>query len=332
YHCDDFTIPASDATTELIESARTLIKTLVQSDSADSSEEDNVIVVERLQLIETHGSEDGDAMDEEVARAATRTRTDAYTLVVDGADLVEEPTHLDATERAPSRAGSKRKLDGEVASDGGYLSASSPSQDIGSSLDIEAPAEAPAPVEEAPAPTECAGDARAKKPWEYVFHELDPANAEQRDTATRLLPEGLLAHRAARRRSIHARAQNEADRVVGRSVSIASGLGIVTRVCPFRLRQLTCSSPLFSSMSTEFCHLLREIWSVDPVVGTIAPESFFSILCKAVPIFKGYQQQDAQEFLRFLLDRLHTELSARSSSETTIIWKLFRGILWNKVR
>lgn len=39
-------------------------------------------------------------------------------------------------------------------------------------------------------------------------------------------------------------------------------------------------------------------------------------------------RQDAQEFLRYLLDRLHNELG---SNDDEIITSLFRGVLWNQV-
>jgi len=76
----------------------------------------------------------------------------------------------------------------------------------------------------------------------------------------------------------------------------------------------------------------------------ISPESLFSVIWKVVPRFRGYQQQDAHEFMRYLLDRLHTELLTLVPTATnngqfvglprtksTIVTAIFGGILQNEV-
>jgi ubiquitin C-terminal hydrolase len=54
------------------------------------------------------------------------------------------------------------------------------------------------------------------------------------------------------------------------------------------------------------------------------------------PNCRGYQQQDAHEFMRYLLDKLHTELLAGSlrtgSDNTTIVSQIFGGTLQSDVR
>lgn len=48
--------------------------------------------------------------------------------------------------------------------------------------------------------------------------------------------------------------------------------------------------------------------------SSISPECLFLVIWKVVPQFKGYHQHDAHEFLRYMLDRLHTELQSVPNS------------------
>jgi ubiquitin carboxyl-terminal hydrolase 3 len=66
-----------------------------------------------------------------------------------------------------------------------------------------------------------------------------------------------------------------------------------------------------------------------------SPDTLFAVVWRVVPRFRGYQQQDAHEFLRYLLDRLHSELleyAKRSdSSRQTIVSGIFGGQLRSEV-
>ncbi|KPI98358.1 Ubiquitin carboxyl-terminal hydrolase 3 [Papilio xuthus] len=72
--------------------------------------------------------------------------------------------------------------------------------------------------------------------------------------------------------------------------------------------------------------------------GAISPECLFLVIWKVVPRFRGYQQQDAHEFLRYVLDRLHTELQqllperAERSPAASIVTAVFGGTLQSEVR
>lgn len=78
--------------------------------------------------------------------------------------------------------------------------------------------------------------------------------------------------------------------------------------------------------------------------SAISPESLFTVIWKVVPRFRGYQQQDAHEFLRYMLDRLHMELLnilpypknnntffIGAKGKATIVTTIFGGILQNEV-
>jgi len=74
--------------------------------------------------------------------------------------------------------------------------------------------------------------------------------------------------------------------------------------------------------------------------GVHSPDSLFSVIWKLVPRFRGYQQQDAHEFMRYLLDKMHTELAEgsifgttidRTSKKSTIVSEIFGGVLQSDV-
>ncbi len=62
---------------------------------------------------------------------------------------------------------------------------------------------------------------------------------------------------------------------------------------------------------------------------TISPDEFLTFMRKKLPVFGGYQQQDAQEFMRALLDKMHEELKEKKGR--TLIMKMFQGYFVNMV-
>ncbi|XP_018581251.1 ubiquitin carboxyl-terminal hydrolase 21 [Scleropages formosus] len=58
-----------------------------------------------------------------------------------------------------------------------------------------------------------------------------------------------------------------------------------------------------------FTQVLSDLWDTKGSETAANPGTFYSVFKESVPYFSGYSQQDAQEFLRFLLDRLHSEIN-----------------------
>uniref|UniRef100_A0A668AKS1 Ubiquitin carboxyl-terminal hydrolase n=1 Tax=Myripristis murdjan TaxID=586833 RepID=A0A668AKS1_9TELE len=88
--------------------------------------------------------------------------------------------------------------------------------------------------------------------------------------------------------------------------------GYKLRICPpveTNLSPLTVTlpspEPLTSAMFL-FLHNMKE-----PGKGPVNPKILFNQLCQKAPRFKGYQQQDSQELLHYLLDSIRVEETKR---------------------
>lgn len=69
------------------------------------------------------------------------------------------------------------------------------------------------------------------------------------------------------------------------------------------------SSPHRGRVAKALHGLLRDMWSSGQHGGVIAPSAVKSVVGKVSSQFIGYNQHDAQEFLRFLLDALHEDVN-----------------------
>ncbi|CAI9152960.1 unnamed protein product [Rangifer tarandus platyrhynchus] len=74
------------------------------------------------------------------------------------------------------------------------------------------------------------------------------------------------------------------------------------------LRDLSHSSRAHTALMEEFAKLIQTIWTSSPN-DVVSPSEFKTQIQRYAPRFVGYNQQDAQEFLRFLLDGLHNEVN-----------------------
>uniref|UniRef100_A0A4X2K5F8 Ubiquitin carboxyl-terminal hydrolase 2 n=1 Tax=Vombatus ursinus TaxID=29139 RepID=A0A4X2K5F8_VOMUR len=74
------------------------------------------------------------------------------------------------------------------------------------------------------------------------------------------------------------------------------------------LRDLNSSSHAHTALMEEFAKLIQTIWT-SSANDVVSPSEFKTQIQRFAPRFVGYNQQDAQEFLRFLLDGLHNEVN-----------------------
>lgn len=74
------------------------------------------------------------------------------------------------------------------------------------------------------------------------------------------------------------------------------------------MRDLGHTSSAHTALMEEFAKLIQTIWTSSPN-DVVSPSEFKTQIQRYAPRFMGYNQQDAQEFLRFLLDGLHNEVN-----------------------
>nr|XP_056709845.1 ubiquitin carboxyl-terminal hydrolase 21 [Euleptes europaea]XP_056709846.1 ubiquitin carboxyl-terminal hydrolase 21 [Euleptes europaea] len=71
-------------------------------------------------------------------------------------------------------------------------------------------------------------------------------------------------------------------------------------------------------LTEAFADVMAALWHPDSTEAT-NPGRFKAVFQKYVPSFTGYSQQDAQEFLKFLMDRLHVEINRKGRRTPSIL-------------
>ncbi|KAI5625437.1 ubiquitin carboxyl-terminal hydrolase 16, partial [Silurus asotus] len=84
---------------------------------------------------------------------------------------------------------------------------------------------------------------------------------------------------------------------------------LITPSSSSNLDPLEVRLPKPGALTLSLCHLLNEIQETKR--GVVTPQKLFTQVCKKAQRFNGFQQQDSQELLRYLLDGLKTEENVR---------------------
>ncbi|XP_032297658.1 LOW QUALITY PROTEIN: ubiquitin carboxyl-terminal hydrolase 21 [Coturnix japonica] len=71
-------------------------------------------------------------------------------------------------------------------------------------------------------------------------------------------------------------------------------------------------------LTEAFADVIAALWHPDSTEA-VNPGRFKAIFQKYVPSFNGYSQQDAQEFLKFFMDRLHAEINRKGRRTPSIL-------------
>ncbi|CAG0892429.1 unnamed protein product [Cyprideis torosa] len=102
---------------------------------------------------------------------------------------------------------------------------------------------------------------------------------------------------------------------LGNTCYMNGALQALSNTPPLRQFFLDCGSSIAEeerpALAFQFQILMREMWGSHQV-SCISPTSLFHRVKMINPAFRGFQQQDTQEFLRCFLDALHEELKERT--------------------
>uniref|UniRef100_A0A8B9ZSV3 Ubiquitin carboxyl-terminal hydrolase n=1 Tax=Anas zonorhyncha TaxID=75864 RepID=A0A8B9ZSV3_9AVES len=71
-------------------------------------------------------------------------------------------------------------------------------------------------------------------------------------------------------------------------------------------------------LTEAFADVIAALWHPEPTEA-VNPGRFKAVFQKYVPSFTGYSQQDAQEFLKFFMDRLHAEINRKARRTPSIL-------------
>ncbi|XP_031746856.1 ubiquitin carboxyl-terminal hydrolase 21 isoform X2 [Xenopus tropicalis] len=71
-------------------------------------------------------------------------------------------------------------------------------------------------------------------------------------------------------------------------------------------------------LTEAFADVIASLWSPDPP-DAANPARLKAVFQKYVPSFTGYSQQDAQEFLKFFMDRIHVEINRKGRKTPSIL-------------
>ncbi|XP_076802429.1 ubiquitin carboxyl-terminal hydrolase 2-like [Clavelina lepadiformis] len=81
--------------------------------------------------------------------------------------------------------------------------------------------------------------------------------------------------------------------------------------------EINSKSPMKGKLIKAFAEVIQQLWENSSSLLSVTPSNFKSQIQKFSPRFMGYEQQDSQEFLRFLLEGLHEDINKieKKSSE-----------------